>query len=628
MISGESSRPQPSPSELLVQRFLVDAPPTKRPLYWRMKRQGLAMPQVTLAGRGELIIGENTTLSFDTYFNAFFEGPWRRNTRISTLTLRLELEGDCVLRVFRRATDKKVLIEERSTAGPLVEMQFDDQNLHFRQQGLLSLEVTSRGGPVHWHSGEWICRPAARSRVGLALVFCTFNRESDISRILARLCSDTRVLDRLSRIYVVNQGRPFSAGGDILNGISRQLGAKLRILEQKNYGGAGGFGRGLLACLDDPDVTHVALLDDDIDVEPECLLRMASFFELAKSDVVVGGQMLDALHPTRLYEAGAIISERHWAFQPQFHNLDLATPDNLTELSQPFPIHYNGWWCCGIPLSLIRQVGLPLPCFIRGDDLELGLRLHQQGVPTVSFPGIAVWHQPFYLKLGGWQLYYETRNMLIAASLHQPSGRWGVVRRMTRHLLVHLLTFRYYSAALILQGIDDFLSGPTILHGSPLQVHASLERHRTLHPATHTSREQVVYEQPKLQARPLRGRASYLWALTKLLAHHFTAPTRDAPLRLLSLDRFNWPTMQGVEHVAVETWWDDALPTFRRSREDFRRLGYGALKTLWRLYAQGPSAAAAWRKACPKLVSVAFWRNYLNIAETALPAKGIPEVVE
>ena len=527
------------------------------------------------------------------------------------------------MRVFRRAAGEKTLLAEQTTAGPTTEIQFRDEGLHFRQLGHLSLEVSTRHTPVHWRGGEWVCHPAARPPVGLALVFCTFNREADIFRILGELSGDIRLIERLARVYVVNQGRPFRE--DRMDGVAQDFGNKLRILEQANFGGAGGFTRGILACLEDASVSHVALLDDDIELEPDCLMRMASFFQLAKSDIVIGGQMLDSARPTRLYEAGAVISERHWAFQPQFLNLDLANPANLEPLGQPNAIHYNGWWCCGLPLALFRKVGLPLPCFIRGDDVELGLRLHQQDIPTLSLAGVGVWHQPFYLKLGSWHLYYETRNMLITAALHQPLGRWAVVRRMLRHFLVHLLTFRYHSAALILQGVDDFLTGPAILRGSPHVVHAGLERHRKLYPTSETPRERVLNEQPNGRQRPLRGRAAYLWVFLKLMIHHgcVRTPLRLLPRRLV-LERFNWPTMLGIEHVAVETWWDEALPTFHRSRESFRVLGRRALNIFGRLYLKGPAAAAAWREGFPELVSPGFWKRYLGLPQ----AQSTPRVRE
>ena len=605
--------------DLVLQRFIVEKTVVNRPLYWRVEQGNASTPaRIDLIENGGLFIADGTRLSFDTYFNSFFEAPWRRHTALGALKLRVEAEGAFEMRVFRRALGRRELVAEQVASSGIAEIRFGNDALNFRQQGVLSLEITARDGAVIWRNAAWLAEQASVSPVGMALVFCTFNREADIARVLGSIASDPVVAQLLTRLYVVNQGRPGLANHPNIAGCSHLFGTKLQIIEQDNFGGAGGFGRGLLASLEDPEVTHAVLLDDDIQIEPDSLLRMANFFALASSDIVLGGHMLDSVQPTRLYEAGAIITERHWASNPQHHGLDIGNPNTLEQLSFPTPVHYNGWWCCGFPLKLIRQVGLPLPCFIRGDDVELGLRLHQQGVPTISLPGVPVWHEPFYLKIGSWQLYYETRNMLITAALHHPFERWPVARRMVRHLFVHLLTFRYYSAALVLRGIDDFLAGPTILHGSPQALHAGLAAIRQRYPAQQTQRSRVLYEQPPPRKLP-RTRMAFLRLIAWLLFHQFFTPTRVAPIRRLPVERFTWAMMRGVEHVAVETWWDPELPTFHRSREDFRSLAGTGLRTIWRLYRRGPETAASWKSGLPQLVSVNFWKRHLGLMPA--PAK-------
>jgi galactofuranosylgalactofuranosylrhamnosyl-N-acetylglucosaminyl-diphospho-decaprenol beta-1,5/1,6-galactofuranosyltransferase len=617
----------PVSRDLLLQRFIADGSLRKRPLYWRAE-QGHATPgqRIEPGNDGELRVARGVTLSFETYFNSFFEATWRRHTSLGVLKLQIEAEGRYEIRVFRRALGRRDLVAQQTAGSGVTELRFADDALNFRQHGVLSLELTALNGPVVWRSAAWLSEQPVPSRTGLGLVFCTFNREADISRVLASIADDPCVLQTLTRITVVNQGRKGLSAHPEFAGLLRRFGSKLRLIEQDNFGGAGGFTRGLLANLDDPDVTHAVLLDDDIDIEPDSLLRMARFFAMATSDFVLGGHMLDSAQPTQLYEAGAVISDRHWDFQPQHHCRDIAHPNSLEPLSHPNAVHYNGWWCCGIPLAVLRQVGLPLPCFIRGDDVELGLRLHQQGIETIPLPGVAVWHEPFYLKLGSWQLYYETRNMLIAAALHQPFERQAVARRMTRHLFLHLLTFRYYSAALILRGIGDFLAGPAILHGSPQALHASLGAVRERYPAKATSRGQVLHEQPP--TAPPTKRSGFLRLLGVLLLHQWLAPTLDAPVRRLPVERLTWTVMRGVEHVAVETWWDRGLPTFHRSREDFRSLAGTGLRTMWRLYRHGPRVAAAWQAAHPRLVSVDFWRKYLKLAPATAPVRLSAEIAE
>ena len=355
----------------------------------------------------------------------------------------------------------------------------------------------------------------------------------------------------------------------------------------------------------------MAFLDDDIQMEPDTLLRMSSFLSLAREDLAVGGHMLDAAQPTRLYEAGAVIGERNWSFHPEHNDLDVSVPGNLERLSEPHPIHYNGWWCFGFPLRLVERVGMPLPCFIRGDDTEFGLRLYEAGIRTVPVPGIAVWHAPFYLKLGGWQLYYETRNMLVAMALHRPPSRAAPTRRMARQVLIHLMTYRYYSTALVLQGVEDFLRGPEVFRGNPARRHANLAALRRRHPVRSIPRSAVLA--PLVVPRLPRGRPGYAWALARALLRNALLPTRDRPALCIQTHDFAWVTLAGTDRVALETWWDTELPDLRRSRPAFRSLARRAGRVLFALYRNGPAAAARWRAAAPEFRSETFWRHSLDV---------------
>ncbi len=516
-----------------------------------------------------------------------------------------------MLRIHCHALDQVSLIHEQVVAAGATEIPLRDGAINFRQHGALTIELEALSEPFTFLEGAWLDRAAVEAATGLAAVFCTFNREDAITRVLATLADEPAVVDCLARVIVVNQGRPGLRQHPAFLAAAAVLGERLRLLEQVNFGGAGGFTRGMLEVLDDPAVTHVALLDDDIELEPDGLLRMSAFFTRAKRDVVLGGQMLDLLHPTLLYEAGAVVTERHWAFQPQHHGLPLDNASMLQSLSLPSGVFYNGWWCCGFPVSALRQHGLPLPCFIRGDDVEFGLRLAARGIPTVPMPGIAVWHEPFYLKIGHWQLYYETRNLLIAAALHLPFGAASTVRRIGRLFAMHLLTLRYYSAALILEGVRDFLAGPAVLRQPPLPRHASLGALKQRYPSNATAREQPLAPQ---RLRPVpRGPVRSLLLLGRLALRNAIIPTRIRPPALLKVRDLNWVAMRGVEHIAVETWWDDQRPTFHRSREHHRDLLRQAVRLLVRLYREGPAAAKAWQSAAPELTSEPYWREYLGL---------------
>ena len=65
--------------------------------------------------------------------------------------------------------------------------------------------------------------------------------------------------------------------------------------------------------------------------------------------------------------------------------------------------------------KLIKENGLPLPIFVRGDDIEFSMRNNKE---IVSLNGINVWHDPFILKYNEiMEDYYLPRNMIMNALL-------------------------------------------------------------------------------------------------------------------------------------------------------------------------------------------------------------------
>ena len=600
------------PGRTVLQRFVTACTPERRPLYWR-NAQG-----------NTLEAGPGGVLSFDTYFNGFYAEPWFRHTALRSLTLEIEIEGRAIVRIKRHALNHVAILHEEIAGPGLVRIAVPCPTVNFRQHGLLTLELAAAGEAFSFQRGAWTTEDVPRHAIGLGVVFCTFNRVEHVGRLLATIGAESAVQRCLTRVFVINQGEPDLAQQPAMAPGVAAIGGKLRIIEQANFGGAGGFTRGLLACLDAPDITHAVLLDDDLEIEPDTLLRMAAFFAFCKRDLVLGGHMLDQLHPTMLYEAGAVIVDRHWTMMPQHFGLNLTETDNLQSLAQPYAVHYNGWWCCGIPLAVLREHGLPLPCFIRGDDLEFGLRLHERGVPTVPMPGMAVWHEPFYLKLGGWQLYYETRNMLAAQAINRGLDRGGLVRRMARQVIVHLLTYRYFSTALVLDGIEDFLAGPAVLDRPPLPLHASVTGLKHHFPQEYSPRERVLAEQPLLPIP--NGKYRILALLAWILLRNCRLPTAEEPPGLMPIEQLHWLSVRKSGHIATETWWDGDIPAYRRNREHHRALLRRAVPLIWRLWRNGPAAAIAWREATPRLTSTESWRAYLGIARRQ-PAEATTEAL-
>ncbi len=604
---------------LTLQRVLVDRATELRPLYWRAGRQerdGSGPFSAILRADGSVALGAGTTLSFDSYFGGFFEPHWRLNTRLGTLVLSVSVSGPCIVRLRRRSIGVDRLLAEREMGheadggcGQTGHFEIDDGSLNFREYGMLYFEVTAQADGARFLQASWNTASTG-SPVSLGIVFCTFNREASLAAVLQALAADPVAPAAAARIVVVNQGRPGLASHPLLAPAAARLGARLTVVEQDNFGGAGGFTRGLLATLDDPALTHCAFLDDDIKLEPDTILRLAAFLSLAHANVAVGGHMLDQVQPTRLYEAGAVLDPFDWFPRPILHDVDIAGTEGLDRLAQPQSVHFNGWWCFAVPLDVVRRVGLPLPCFIRGDDAEYGMRLYRAGIHTVSLPGAAVWHEPFYLKLGGWQLYYETRNLLVLAALHGAFSPAAAFRRAGRSWALHLLTYRYYGAVLILRGIEDFLAGPGILHRDPRTLHASVIALRERYGPEQVDRRQVLV--PQVVARMPRRRLAFATWFGFVLLRNMLAPAPEAKPRLIGAGEFSWIGMRHADHVVLDNWWEPQMSAYRRDRGTFREIFRRGLPLLVRLLRHGGATGSRWRAAAPELTSDGFWRRYLN----------------
>lgn len=623
---GANREEHPRLAEQTLQRVLTGRPPELRGLYWRAARlegEGTGAFAAELQADGEISLLPGTTLVFDTYFGAFFEAHWRLNTRLQTLRLSVTVRGTCVVRLLRRAIGVNMLVAETRVAttghAQTVTFSVPDRSSNFREYGLLYFEVTASttGSGAELIEAAWLGE-AASEPVSLGIVFCTFNRESFMAAVLEVMVEDPVVLAGLDRVFIVNQGRPGLRAHASIAPFAERLGSRLTIIEQGNFGGAGGFTRGMLATLDDPDLTHCAFLDDDIRLEPDTIPRLTAFLSLAKENVAVGGQMLDSVQPTRLYEAGAVIDTHNWFPRAVLHNTDLQSADGLNSIAQPQSVHFNGWWCFAVSLDIVRKVGLPLPCFIRGDDAEYGMRLYRQGVFTTVLPGAAVWHEPFYLKLGNWQLYYETRNLLVLAALHDRFSARAALRRAGRSWLLHLLTFRYFGAALIMRGIADFLAGPDVLEQDPQVIHAGIMALRQRYGGKSVQRRQVV--DAAVVARIPRGRPAFLFWFAFVLLRNALVPTSKAQPVLVQTAEFSWIGLRHAEHIVLDNWWEPEMSAYRRDRSVFWELAIRTLPLLLRLQSRGNHVAAAWKAAAPRLTSAGFWRRYLGCETADIPA--------
>lgn len=412
-----------------------------------------------------LEIFPNETVRFDTYFNSFFYSPFVRYTNLSSVALHIEVSGSVSIKlIFMSRKGELTVVSDTRIESDKENISTQDISLpsllSLPVDGMIYPEITtfSTGAVIHHASYNTSDSPV--NSIKLAIVICTFHRESYIYRNLDLL-----------RQQILNQNDPAAQAVDVLvvdNGksLSIEETSRLRLFPNKNLGGSGGFTRGLMEAERGPDkYTHVLFMDDDISFEPESILRTIRFLQLLKEQtqpVCIGGHMLQEDSPCMQYEAGAYFRKGY--IFPNGRDLDLSIPATLLLNGEERLCDFNAWWYCCFPISAARKIGLPLPLFIRGDDLEYGLRMKPK---VILMNGIGVWHMPFAKKESPHLQYYIKRNELLVSALYDNGHwKWIAFRKLIRAYGKALLLNDMKSFHFVIKGYEDFFCGSSFFSSS------------------------------------------------------------------------------------------------------------------------------------------------------------------
>lgn len=409
-----------------------------------------------------LSLKKGERIGFDTYFNGFSIDKWKKYTVLDNLYLSLTLQGKLKVTLVNKQRLHERVIEKvlSETAVDAASKQTWDFGYDIQSaKGMLTFELEAAEDSI-LYSGAYCSKVSGRIRnVKLGIGICTFRREEYVRKNLAVLCesileNESSPLYGRMEVFIADNGRTLDAEELRVQGI--------HIYPNRNLGGAGGFTRTLIEMKKGNrryGITHALLMDDDVVIEPEALVKTYMILALAKENYTgafIGGAMLRLDQQTVQTEAGA-------AWNMGFLNsmkagLELGSCEAclLNEVEES--AQYNAWWYCCFPIGIITEKNLPLPLFIRGDDVEYGLRNMKQ---LILMNGICVWHEPFENKYSSFLEYYIIRNQLITNAFHCTQYGAGRLNRvMISHCFREITYYRYKNVDLYLQGIKDFMKGP------------------------------------------------------------------------------------------------------------------------------------------------------------------------
>lgn len=448
----------------------------------KIQLQEILLPQKDICKVAEMYVHKKgKMLEFNGYFNLFYIEKWKQYTMVEHLYISFWAEGYQKLLLFHdQSCVGKYPLEPDCRKEYEAEFPLSDYETGVFWFALVKAE----DAPSQLVSGFYTGISKKCWDVALGVDICTFCREEYVEKNIKLLL--TRIINRNGLqvsgnvwIYLVDNGQTLKEHRKIMEAIKNSKG-RIRVLTNKNAGGAGGFTRGLLQILEEKQakgLTHTLLMDDDIVLEPDLFVRIYGFLRMRKKewkDITLGGTMLQAEQKYRLFAAGeswhkgVILNDNKGIDLRYFKS---ATSRRLLAVHNEKTM-YSGWWCCCYSLEVVREDNLPLPLFLHHDDIEFGLRNRKYGI--VFLNGVSVWHRNFEYIPPGSNLYYDIRNALIEIALRYGEKRAAryLWQFYWKRLAVRMLRGRKEETVYVLCGAKDFLKGPKWLwEQEPEQLH-------------------------------------------------------------------------------------------------------------------------------------------------------------
>ena len=547
-----------------------------------------------------LLLSAGQRATFDTAFGVFPAGRWRRLTTLANVSARVNIEGRARVNLVAVTGAEEEIVDSVEIDGGTAILTVSD--LETSRAGTLFVAVTAIGDHVKIHGGEWTTSMPAQRDVTLGVAITTFNRQEYVLKTISRLVELERSVSELN-------GRLKVVVVDNAQNLRPELppNAPVTVIPNPNLGGAGGFARGIMTLRDGGWASHIVVMDDDILLEPESVVRTVSLLSYARSaDLCVHGAMMSEEQPWMQFEAGA-----NYEFRSVYPLRAVGRLDDMRDRSEvihdapEIPFDYTAWWFTVFPVHLAKEN--PLPVFVRGDDVAYGL-MHT-GRHTVTLPGIVVWHADFALKNNPSSLYYEVRNFaLIDTLVFDEHKWWHLAWRYLGFGFRNLYSHRYASCEYMVRGMEQFLAGPD----EWMKIdHAAL--HDDLRRVSEEKAVPLTAEQLALGFSPPRPK------IIRLAGFLLAAPTLGGSL----IPKFFRARRMGVAQIDVRAVGlairhDDILyrhPRLpegyicSRDRERFKQLQKRVFRSAWVLMRSYRRLKKNYRAMYPHLVSDGAWQE-------------------
>lgn len=594
-----------------------------------------------VVGRRQIHLPEHNRVSFGTYFNAFPASYWQAHTDVDQVRLTVSVDSESTVIVYRsspRGTSNRVESLHAQSGGT---MSIDLPLKQFGDGGWYWFDLVSHATDVTLLSAEWaVPTPEGFVPGTVSIAVTTFNRPDFCVRHLSTFAESADLLSVLDRLIITDQGNKKVRDEDGFAEAAATLGDKFRLVEQGNLGGSGGFARGMYETINDGTSDYCLLLDDDVMVETEGVLRAVQFADFTRTPTIVGGHMFNLYERSVLHTFGESINEWRFYWGPnqetkEAHDFSASNLRTTPWMHRRVDVDFNGWWMCLIPTSIIRDIGLALPVFIKWDDAEFGIRAKHHGYKTVSLPGAAVWHMPWTEKDDtiDWQAYFHQRNRWVAAMIYSPYKKGGNLMKESFAVDVrHLLSMQYSAVELRLEGLEDVLKGPSHLHETIQVKLPEIRKRRSEFPDAQISTKAAAFPSVQRVHPPKRGiqptapqnmRVAVTKALTGAIRQ--AMPVREKamehPEAVVPAMDARWWRLSQLDSALVSSADGTGASWYKRDNRKFREMVLRSLKLHQQLLANWDRLSDEYRTELPTYTSPEAWKKTFDAMEKSPASK-------
>lgn len=567
-------------------------------------------------------------VDFLTYLNALPACKWHRYAGIEAVRLHIEVagSGDLLVEGVASGAQDRRAISSHAVSAPSADPAVMDIEIPCASEDLIGFTLAPAAGErLTVLRAYWFAEvdPARVNPVRLALATTTFKKEAyitaNIDLVQEGIRAEGAPILGSFHMFVVDNGRTLDA-----EALTDDL---VTVLPNPNVGGSGGFARGMMAATETPgEYTHVLVMDDDVRIMPESLIRTFNLLSLAQGsyrDAFVNGAMLSLEDPTRQFEDVSYVvnSGAYRRVKGDLHVGDLPDVIENERIDVEVPRAYGAWWYSCIPVSAIEENGLPMPFFIRCDDVEFGMR---NDPVYMTMGGICVWHESFEGRFrASVDCYQYIRNFLAMIAVDDCASEALFIVRLQRSVRQDLRDLDYSAAELLLDGFEDYLKGPEYLQtldGSALMA-ANGARNEKLLPVEELDPSLLraagvtdgVLANASLEFRP--SRFMKLWRSLPYDKHYLPRPLLGS--RPGYVVKNGAATLEGSSTGRRTIVFLDPTRTKgairHMDRARFRAIRQREHELMRRYRAEGKRVRRAWKDAFPYMTSRAFWESYLGL---------------